>query len=365
MDAGMSNVEELKRYIVVHARAQQIPPRQYQEVFGRIATDADGGAGSWVQEWSSGAERLAKEGNLAGAFRYYNLARFPYVNGDARRDALKHCLEAFERYASTRDIHRLDVDMPQGQVRCWTSGLSRSNRRPLLVLMGGIVSIKEQWAPILTRIQRAGMAGLVAEIPGVGENSLRYDADSWQMLSAVIDAVSDRADVAHTFALALSFSGHLALRCAIEDRRIKGIVTSGAPVTEFFTDTAWQRQLPLITVDTLAHLTRTDAAHLPELIRPWALTDAQLEALKIPVAYLSSRRDEIIPPGETARLRIHVADLRLRVNDDVHGSPRHTAESGLWAFSSVQRMRGIRGPQTAAIGALLRLMRAGNWVAGR
>jgi len=47
----------------------------------------------------------------------------------------------------------------------------------------------------------------------------------------------------------MSFSGHQALRCAMDDSRIKGVITVGAPIREFFTDTAWQKDLPKVMLD--------------------------------------------------------------------------------------------------------------------
>src|SRR6185369_11819876 len=115
-----------------------------------------------------------------------------------------------------------------------------------------------------------------------GENTLTYGPDSSRMLSALLDAVADRADVTHTYPIAMSFSGHLALRCAMTDARIRGIVTVGAPTSRFFTDAGWQRGLPRVTTDTLAHLAHTDPQDIPGGLARWALTGDDLAALDIP-----------------------------------------------------------------------------------
>jgi len=158
--------------------------------------------------------------------------------------------------------------------------------------------------------------------------------------------------------MAASFSGHLALRCALSDSRIRGVVTIGAPVSAFFTDQEWQRQLPRVTADTLAHLTGLDFAQLSRQLPAWALTEAQLEALRIPVAYLASARDEIIPPQEARLLRAHVSKLSMAVNDDVHASPGHITETRLWSALSLLRMSGAGGAQRAVLAALWRLAHA-------
>jgi esterase FrsA len=355
----MNDVDELKRFVVTHARAQNLRRADTERLLGRIRTDDPGGAGSWAEEWCRAADLLERDGRYLDACRHYNIARFPYVDGLDRQQALDRCVRTFDRWRTGhRHIERLDVDVDGGLVRCWTTGLSTTRRLPVLLVLGGIVSIKEQWAPVLLQARRLGMAGVVTELPGVGENTTRYTPQSWRMLSAVLDAVSDRADVARTYAVALSFSGHLALRCAVDDRRIRGIVTAGAPVREFFTDPGWQRDLPRVTVDTLAHLAGTAPGRLPGDLAAWALRPDQLAALDIPVGYIASRHDEIIPAADVRLLERQVRRFRLVEHDDVHGSPRHVTESRLWTVLSIMRMQGVHNAQRAAVSGLWHGLRA-------
>ncbi|MFE9445702.1 alpha/beta hydrolase [Streptomyces sp. NPDC006602] len=347
----MNDIAELKNFVVAHTRSQGLPPEHYDPLLARIRDDGDGTPGSWVREWSAEADRLAGEGRLLDACVHYNMARFPFVDGPARQDALERCTEAFDawRAAAFPAIERLDVTLPAGRVRCWTVGLDAAEQRPLLVMTGGIVSVKEQWAPVLTQLGELGFAGVVTEMPGVGENTLPYDADSPGMFSALLDAVTGRADVSRTYALALSFSGHLALRAALRDDRIRGVVGAGLPVRDFFTDTGWQRHVPQVTTDTLAHLTGTAPEKVYDLIRDWALTGEELAALRVPVAHVTSLRDEIIPPADARHLREEVCGIRLLAHDDVHGSPSHFAQTRLWTLLSVLRMRGGYGAERTAL----------------
>jgi len=348
-----NDVSELKQYALVHARGQRI--KGYQDVLDRIHSDEDDAKGSWAGEWGRAGELLEWQGRDLDAARHYVMARFPYVNGTARQEAADRSVAAIDRWrAGSGDIEPLEVLLKDGLVRCWTSGLSPSGRKPLLIVMGGIVTIKEQWAPMLAAVRRLGMAGLVTEMPGIGENTLRYQPDSWEMLSGLLDAVADQADVTATYAMTMSFSGHMAMRCALDDDRIKGIITVGSPVGNFFTDVAWQRQLPRITVDTLAHMTGINSDHLVGSLGEWALSPEQLDALNVPVFYTASSRDEIIPPSDIQLLRRHVRDLSLVTHDDVHGSPRYVAETQLWAVASLLKARGVRNLQSALIGLLLR-----------
>lgn len=356
----MNDLAELKEFALVHARAQRIPG--YQGLLDRIDSDDGDEPGSWVREWSHAGQSHVARGDLLTGSRHFAMARFPFVDGPPRRHALERCVEVFDSWRTSRDrgIERLDLELPDGPVGAWATGLTsatspRAERRPLLLVMGGIVSVKEQWAAVLPALGRWGLAVVVTELPGVGENGLPYRADSWRMLSDLLDALSDRADVGQTYALALSFSGHLALRCAATDPRIRGVVTTNVPVHEFFTDAEWQQCVPQLTRDTLLHL--TGAEDLTGL-KSWALSADELASLDVPVYAMVSRRDEIVPPGDADFLREHVRDLRILDLDDVHGSPEHTLETRLWTGWSVLRVSRRMPVQRAALGAVLALLRA-------
>ncbi|GAB2926558.1 alpha/beta hydrolase [Streptomyces mayteni] len=362
----MNDIDELKQFVVGHAQAQAMPETHYRPILDRIDSDDEARPGSWAVEWSRAADELAADDDLLGAVRCSNMARFPYVDGPTRQAALTSCVSTFTRWAETRPgVERLDVELPKGRVSCWAGGLSAERPRPLVILMGGIISIKEQWAQILPMADRLGMAMVVTELPGVGENTLPYDADSWRMLSAVLDAVEGRADVDHTYAACLSFSGHLALRCAADDRRLRGVLTVGAPISDFFTDLEWFGRLPRVTVDTIAHLTGSPVDELPELLAPWALEPALLHSLDIPVHYTASLRDEVIPLGDVVQLRRHVRNLFLTEYDDVHGSPGHADEIRLWVPNSLLSMSGTRPPARVLTGLLLRVARLRRRLRGR
>ncbi|MFJ7250502.1 2-oxo acid dehydrogenase subunit E2 [Kitasatospora sp. NPDC098652] len=359
---GTNDVGELKQFVLAHTRGQKVAG--HEAVLARIRDDADG-EGSWAAEWTRSAKRLELEGRLLDACRHYSMARFPFVDGAVRRRALEETVRTFDEWRrADPDIERLEVELPNGRVAAWATGMSDGVRRPLLIVSGGIVTVKEQWGPTLAAIRRLGMAGIVTEMPGVGENTLPYDRDAWRMLPGLLDHVADRADVADSYALALSFSGHLALRAALDDRRIRGVLTAGAPVSGFFTDRDWQAALPRITVDTLAHLMdRKPDAALEEL-REWALRPEQLAALDIPVRYVACARDEIIPNSDVSLLRAHVRDFRSLLHDDVHGAPAHSVETQLWLIRSLLGIRGGNVPAALTIGLLYRLARLRGGAAG-
>ncbi|MEU5784734.1 alpha/beta fold hydrolase [Micromonospora lupini] len=353
----MRDLAELRQFARLHARGQGIA--DYEAVLAGITSDEEGAPGSWACQWSAAASAARDRGDLLGASARYAMARFPYVDGPARAQAQEGCVRSFDAWRRGRDdIEPLEVTVDGCRVRAWAAGLSAADPRPLLVVTGGIVSVKEQWAPVLAGAGRIGMAVVVTEMPGVGENAMRYTPQSAGFLSALLDSLGDRADTATTILMALSFSGHLALRCAAEDARIRGVVTVGAPAREFFLDPVWWPRVPRITVDTLSRLTGTKLADSGTPLEDWALPTEILTGLRVPLAYVSCLRDEIIPGSELALLRDHVRDLRVLEYDDVHGAPAHVAETRLWTLATILRMAGRLPVARAGMGLALGLMRA-------
>ncbi|MEV5986238.1 alpha/beta hydrolase [Streptomyces sp. NPDC052051] len=338
----MDHVEELKEFARLHARGQGMTAGHTARVLARITKDTPGDPDSWAAVWTAEGRVAAARGDLLDACRHYALARFPY-HGDADRvRAQRLCVDTFDQWRRDQDgIERLEFDHPDGTVACWAAGLDR--HRPLLVVMGGIVSVKEQWAPLLPLLRRLGFAVVVTELPGVGENTFTYGPDSWRTLGFLLDRLADRARVFDTSMLALSFSGHLAVRAAAEDPRIRRVLTVGAPVADFFTDEAWWPRVPGITAQTLRHLTGSeDLDELRDRLPGFALTPKQLRQVRIPVRYVASGRDEIIPDTEQTLLRGTLDDVRFKTFDDVHGSPAHLGATRRWLMAQLLWLRVAR-----------------------
>ncbi|GAA3947048.1 hypothetical protein GCM10023085_31570 [Actinomadura viridis] len=340
-------LRELSELVVLHARATGMSPRHCRRVLSRVGPD------SWAEVWSAEARRHEARGAHLAACRHYNLARFPFVDGPEREKAAAASVDAFDRWRRARGgIDRLEFDIG-GRVVCWVSAPD-PRPRPLLIVTGGIVSAKEQWAPILARARALGATIAVTEMPGVGENALRYDAASPRLFTELIDRLSTRADAARTHLVALSFSGHLAIRAALDDARVRAITTVGAPIRHTFAPDHWPR-LPRTTVRTLAHLTGLPEERLAAAVQDWALTPGELDRLGIPLYYAAARHDEIIPAArETALLARHVRGLRLIEFDDVHGAPDHLPLTRLWTVLSTWHSRP--GPRRRPARALLPLL---------
>lgn len=348
-----SYLDELRDLVLLHARAQGIRTSACRALLARVDRADGTGPGSWVHEWSRAGERLAAGGRHLDACRHFTLARFPCADSPERAEAGRRCVSSFDDWRRGRGIDRFELDLPDGRVACWTNGLAPGSARPLLLVMGGIVSVKEQWAQFLLTAGRLGMAAVATEMPGVGENTLTYRTDSWRMVPTLLDALGERAPVDQTYALALSFSGQMAIRAALHDPRLRGVATVGAPVRAVFGDPDVVAALPATTLRALEHLTGRPGTDLPGRLAGLALTTDELGRLDIPVAYVRSRRDEIVPGAEPDLLARHVRGFTQIEFDDVHGSPAHLADTRLWIARALLGMRASKPGVHAALGALL------------
>ncbi|MDS1270916.1 hypothetical protein RIF23_11460 [Lipingzhangella sp. LS1_29] len=340
-------LDEIKQLFRLHAKAQGVPARRCDRILGRITAVEGPGPTAWPGAWSRTAEVYAASGSHLDACRYYNAARFPFVADAHRARALERCVEEFGHWARGRGVERLTVPIGEVEVPVWAAPPEPG--RPLLVVTGGIVSIKEQWGQLLPAARRLGMTAVVAELPSVGENPLPYGRESWRMFPALIDFMAHRARTSHTVVLAFSFGGHLALRAAAHDRRIRGIATVGPPVWDFFRDRAWWNEVPWTTKATLAHLVDIPPEQLPSQMGDWGIGPDELAEVSADVYSVASRRDEIIPRGDVARLRSGLRRVEVLEHDDVHGSPHHLGATRLWLARSMLLAGGAHGWRPRAL----------------
>jgi esterase FrsA len=353
-DADAAYLAELGDLVLLHARAQGISPATCRRVLAEVTDTERDGPGSWSAAWQHAAAEQRRD---LPTCRLYNLARFPYPATMGQRLAATRCVESFDSWRRARGgIERLEFPVLGERVPVWAS-VDDGQARPLLLVMGGIVSVKEQWAQFLLAARRLGMHVVVAEMPGVGENPLRYDVDSWRMLPALVDAVATTRAVTDCYGVLLSFSGHLGLRWAAREDRLRGLVTVGAPVTSLFTDRTWWSGVPLTTKRTLAHLTGWQVDELADHLADFALSDDELAEVNIPVHYVVSGRDEIVPADESRRLARTLPQLSTVEFDDVHGSPAHLTDTKLWIVRALLEMSGGPGLARTALGGMLALRR--------
>ncbi|MFT6097477.1 MAG: esterase FrsA [Arenicella sp.] len=323
-------LDELVDLVLLHAIAQNLDLSQCHKTIEQIKTLANNDLNSWVYEWKAGAESYLNNGDLLNAFQYFNLARFPFPSNDSMRLAHRNCVDTFEQWTVQQKIpcERRVVKIAEHAVPFYFS--SNGEDLPLVIVMGGIVSIKEQWNGFIKAGKTLGVSVILAEMPSVGENPMPYANDADLLLDALVGAVEGEFSSQHIHLVMMSFSGNLGLKFAAREKRVKAVTTVGAPVKHFFTDQQWWVKVPLTTKRTLAYLCQCSEHQVFDAIKDFAIPETMLQKLTIPVYYIQSEHDEIIPSEEVTYLRKHVSGLHVTQYPDVHGSPRHMSQMQKW-----------------------------------
>ena len=315
-------LEELKDLIRLHLASQGEQPEKYNSLLGTITSDTEGDEHSWANQWIRQGDLFSKQRDKRRALLCYNFGRFPFVNGPDRAKAHQKCVNLFQ-FTRVDNNNIRKVRVPVGEDRempVYTSG-KWSKRTPLLLVIGGIVSIKEQWGDMLTAGSKLGFAVCVAEFPSVGENPLKYDAASYSYLRLILDHLAQGEQDLNVYMVGISFSGELVIKLAAEDQRVKGIICSGCPVLKFFQDAQWWEVVPETTKRTLAHLMGCEEERVFSTLQSFTISNATLKKVNIPVNYIACRKDDIVPFEEAAILSSRLQHIRVLELNDHHGGP--------------------------------------------
>jgi pimeloyl-ACP methyl ester carboxylesterase len=205
----------------------------------------------WASLWSklaagyeAEADKLAASAGKAHeaaeayymAFDYFRLARYPAATTPGKQKAYRDSLRAFHKAARYFDPPLEVVEIPYADVKL--NGylqVPRGVAKPPVVLQwGGVDGWKEDRVPASKALNRLGIATMSIDMPGTGENPLRYiDPRAQGSFSAWIDYLVKRADIdgSRIACWGGSFGGYWAARLAYaEPTRLRGAVFQGGSV---------------------------------------------------------------------------------------------------------------------------------------
>ncbi len=347
-------LSELKDFVWVHALLQGLSTATVERVLARIHSASGEGPGAWPFEWMQEGERMDRNLRSQEAASFFNLARFPFVDGPVRAHALQRCGEVFQQWAreARLPIERLEVKVQGKIVPAYGVGLGKY-KAPLLLVMGGVVSLKEQWQNFLKASRFIRCPVVVVDFPGGGESGLTYHAGSHEDLQALLGELLRLASTGECITLASSFSGPLWLRVALSDPRVRGVILHGSPIHDFFTDAAWWERVPTTTKLAMAACMRLPLEKVEEHKPSLALSREELARLEIPILYVAGLRDEIIPSADWELVEGGAPKARVFRLDDVHGTPNRLREAALEIMWSVLRFGGKQwSPAGLVVGSM-------------
>jgi pimeloyl-ACP methyl ester carboxylesterase len=273
----------------------------------------------WLDAWSELAEDHLLRGREAEAAGHgltagdaylraavaFHFGKFVWVlDWDRHREATDRSI------AALADAHRL-LDPTAERVEAPLEGASvaanlrrpaRVERAPLVVLIAGLDSTKEEFFHLEEVFLRRGMATLSLDGPGQGETGfvLPIRPDYEVALSAALDAVAGRADLdqERIGAVGVSLGGYYAPRAAAFEPRVKAVVGISGP---FDFSECWEG-LPPLTRETFQRKSfAADEAEARALAAELTL-EGVVERIAQPALMVTGRQDRLIPWEQTERI---------------------------------------------------------------
>jgi dienelactone hydrolase len=300
----------------------------FQRTTGRVETWDE-----WLDAWCESAEEhlaLAREAEEAGhavtagdaylrAAVSYHFGKFVWVvDADRHREATELSI------AALYDAHRL-LDPTAERIETPFDGakLAANLRRPagierppLVVIIAGLDSTKEEFFRNEEVFLRRGMATLSLDGPGQGETGFELDITRAyeRPVAAILDAVAHRDDVDldRVGALGVSMGGYYAPRAAAGEKRIKAVAGVSGP---FCFGEHWD-SLPQLTRETFT--AKSGAANDDEG-RARALEldlEPVIDQLDQPALMVTGKLDRLIPWEQTKRIADRARNGRFVLYED-------------------------------------------------
>jgi pimeloyl-ACP methyl ester carboxylesterase len=287
----------------------------------------------WLDAWTQTAEAhlaLAREAGAAGRARSageayaraavcLHFAKFVWVvDAQRNRETTERAVAAL--YAAHRLLDPtaerveapLDGHAVVGNLRR-PAGVTRS---PLVVLIPGLDSTKEEFFGWENVFLARGMATLSLDGPGQGETGfvLGIRPDYEVAVAAMLDALEHRddLDMERVGAVGVSLGGYYAPRAAAFEPRLKAVAGISGP---YDMGANWEG-LPGLTRATLAHHTgAADDDEAREKAGELCLAGV-LEHLTQPALIVTGRRDRLIPWQDTKRIADEAPNATWVLYDD-------------------------------------------------
>jgi dienelactone hydrolase len=271
------------------------------------------------QALERGHRRSAGEAYVRAAVSYH-FSKFVWVLDPAlnRRNteaAVRALYAAHELLDPTAE--RVEAELPGG------GGVVANLRRPagdgpapLVVLIPGLDSTKEEFFHWESVFLDRGMATLSLDGPGQGETgfALNIRPDYEVAVAAILDAVAGRSelDPERMGAVGVSLGGHYVVRAAAFEPRLKAIAGVSGPFA--FADN-WD-SMPALTRETIAHHTGSaDATQARGRAAELDLTGVA-ERVSQPCLVITGKLDRVIAWEDTRRIAQAVPGAEWVLHED-------------------------------------------------
>jgi 2,6-dihydroxypseudooxynicotine hydrolase len=255
-----------------------------------------------VRAQQAGHRRSAGEAFLRAAVSYH-FAKFVWVvDPESNRLATEAAVRALYQAHALLDPTAERIEAPLADGGGVVANLRRPagvGRAPLIILIPGLDSTKEEFYAWESVFLARGMATLSLDGPGQGETglALHIRPDYEVAVTAAIDAVDGRADLdlGRIGAAGVSLGGYYVARSAAFEPRLRAVAGISGP----YDMAAQWDTMPSLTRETFTHHSgagdeveaRTRAAELS--------LDGVAQRIQQPCLVVTGRRDRVVPWEQT------------------------------------------------------------------
>lgn len=268
------------------------------------------------EEFVGLAEEALDDGNeetagshLVQASMYFHYGSFVWnVDAAERTEAHQRSVDCFDRAGGYLDppVERLEIPYDEGDYDVrgnlrFPRGYEKGDDVPLVLILGGLDSTKEESASYSPLFHDRGMATLAVDGPGQGETlaDQRMTPEFHRGMSAVIDHLeSEGIDVSQLGVYGLSLGGFYAPQLAANDDRVDGCVGVSGPFTIGPISRGW----PPVLVDQFKWVCKTESMTEVDDITERMTLQGDIDDLTVPSLMITGSHDAIIPPEQTERI---------------------------------------------------------------
>ena len=274
----------------------------------------------WCQKWSECGAMHEQMGEQAEAEGYYESAAYHYLHAAIAyhfgkylfvrkphelRVAHEHVVHDYQRALPYFDFPGEHVAIPYEKGATMYGILRKpwhTPKPPVVILVPGLDSVKEELHTYGDDFLRRGMAVLAIDGPGQGEMEFEYPLrhDYEVPVKYAIDYLENRPDVdsGRVGLMGVSFGGQFAVRAAAFEHRIKAAIENCGPYdqTENF------KGRPQISRETLVH--RLKAANEEDALNKLRQFNLRgvAEKVECPLLVIQGALDRLVPAAQGRRI---------------------------------------------------------------
>ncbi len=259
------------------------------------------------------AESAERSGHLVTATEAYqraawcyHLGKFLWFEDRALHDELSdRTVKIYAKAMPYLDPPGRRIEAPfEGEV---IPGILRApkgvSRPPLIILIPGLDSVKEELYAMENDFLRRGMATLTIDGPGQGENAPRFPIrpDWSSVMTPLLDHLSSRGrglDLGRVGLMGISMGGIYGPRAAAKEKRLRAIVALAGP---YDLSECWPALNPLTKGGYVFYTHSRDEAEAFERSKELTLRGV-LKDVTCPLLVIHGGKDRLFPPEQAERI---------------------------------------------------------------